>query len=50
MGARIKQEGLPPLGIHLLLGEDFRLMAQNQVRNLEEDRLALIETIVKRPF
>lgn len=50
MGARIKQEGLPPLGIHLLLGEDFRLMAQNQVRNLEEDRIALIETIVRRPF
>lgn len=50
MGARIKQEGLPRLGIHLLLGKDFRLMAQNQVRNLEEDRIALIETIVQRPL
>ncbi len=49
MGAKIKQDGLPRLGIHLLLGTDFRLMAQNQVRNLEEDRIALIETILKRP-
>ena len=49
MGAKIKQDGLPRLGIHLLLGEDFRLMAQNQVRNLEEGRIALIETIVMRP-
>jgi hypothetical protein len=40
---------LPRLGIHLLLGEDFRLMAQNQVRNLEEGRITLIETILQRP-
>ncbi len=50
MGERIKKSGLPRLGIHLLLGADFRLMAQNQVRNLEEDRIALIETIVRRPL
>ncbi len=50
MGAKIKQQGLPRLGIHLLLGADFGLMAQNQVRNLEEDRIALIETIVQRPL
>ena len=49
MNARIGSAGLPPLGIHLLLGEDFRLMAQNQVRNLEENRIALIEIIAKRP-
>jgi SAM-dependent methyltransferase len=50
MGERIKKSGLPRLGIHLLLGADFRQMAQNQVRNLEEDRIALIETIVRRPL
>jgi SAM-dependent methyltransferase len=49
MGAKIKQNGLPRLGIHLLLGADFRLMAKNQVRNLEENRIALIETSVRRP-
>ena len=49
MGAKIAQQGLPRLGIHLLLGPEFRRMAQNQVRNLEEDRIALIQTIVQRP-
>lgn len=49
MGAKIKQQGVSPLGIHLLLGADFKQMAYNQVRNLEEGRIALIETIVKRP-
>ncbi len=49
MAAKITRDGLPPLGIHLLMGEDFPLMAQNQVRNLEENRITLIETIVKRP-
>ena len=49
MSRKITRDGLPPLGIHLLLGEDFQLMAQNQVRNLEEKRIALIEAIVKRP-
>jgi SAM-dependent methyltransferase len=49
MGETIKDKGLPRFGIQLLLGEEFGLMAQNQVRNLEEDRIALIETIVKRP-
>ncbi len=49
MGAQISQKGLPCLGIHLLLGDEFRLMAQNQVRNLDEGRIALVETIVQRP-
>jgi ubiquinone/menaquinone biosynthesis C-methylase UbiE len=49
MGEKVSREGLPHLGIHLLLGEDFKLMARNQVRNLEEDRIALIEAIVRRP-
>jgi ubiquinone/menaquinone biosynthesis C-methylase UbiE len=46
---KLGRDGLPRLGIHLLLGEDFRQMVKNQVRNLEEDRIALIETIVQRP-
>lgn len=49
LGEKIRKEGAPPLGIHLLLGSDFRIMAQNQVRNLEEDRIALIEAVVRRP-
>jgi hypothetical protein len=49
LGEKIRTEGTPPLGIHLLLGPDFGLMAQNQVRNLEEDRVAIIEAVLKRP-
>lgn len=49
LGEKIRTEGPAPLGIHLLLGPDFRLMAQNQVKNLEEDRIALIEAVVRRP-
>ena len=49
LGEKIRTEGPAPLGIHLLLGPDFGLMAQNQVRNLEEDRVALIEAVVRRP-
>jgi ubiquinone/menaquinone biosynthesis C-methylase UbiE len=39
----------PPLGLHLLLGPEFRRMAHNQFLNLEEDRIALIEAVVRRP-
>lgn len=47
--SKISQEGLPSLGLQLLLGPDFRIMAHNQVLNLEEDRIALIEVVVRRP-
>lgn len=50
LGDKIRTEGYPPLGIHLLLGPDFRIMAQNQVRNLDEGRIALIEAVVRRPL
>jgi len=43
------QKGLPVFGLQLLLGPDFRLMAHNQVLNLEEDRIALIEVVARRP-
>jgi ubiquinone/menaquinone biosynthesis C-methylase UbiE len=49
MGEKIRAEGPPALGIHLLLGPDFRIMAHNQVRNLEEDRIAVIEAVARRP-
>ncbi len=42
------QGGSPPLGFHVLLGSDFRTMAQNQVRNLNEHRIVLIEVIARR--
>ena len=33
---------LPPLGLHLLLGDDYGAMVTNQVRNLEEDRIRIV--------
>lgn len=38
---RIRREGFPALGFHLLMGPDFREMAQNQGRNLAEGRISL---------
>ncbi len=45
---KIRSEGLPPLGFHVLLGLDFQTMAQNQRRNLEEDRIVLAQVCAKR--
>jgi len=44
-----KVGGTPPLGFHILLGPDFKTMARNQVRNLNENRICLIEAVVQRP-
>lgn len=49
MRDKIRQNGLPTFGLQLLLGPDFRLMAHNQILNLEEDRIALIEVVARRP-
>ncbi len=46
---KIRLEGVPSYGLQLLLGSDFRSMAHNQVLNLEEDRISLIEAVVRRP-
>jgi len=45
---KIQRDGLPPLGFHVLLGPDFRVMAQNQRRNLEEGRIVLAQVVARR--
>lgn len=45
---KIRKEGLPPLGFHLLMGPDFQVMAQNQRRNLEEGRIALAQVVARK--
>lgn len=45
LAERIRREGFPVLGFHLLMGDDFRVMAQNQGRNLEEGRISLGQII-----
>ena len=42
---------LPELGVHLLVGNDILTKAYNLHRNLNEERVSLIETVlVKPPF
>lgn len=45
-----KAQGGPrrPLGVHLIFGEAFGAMMENQRRNLEERRVALVEAICRR--
>ena len=50
MHDRMRKDGPPPLGLQLLLGQDFHRMAHNQFLNLMEDRIALIEAVVRRPL
>jgi MPBQ/MSBQ methyltransferase len=45
---KIHQQGFTPLGIHILLGPSFKVMAQNQRKNLEEDRIALVQIVAKK--
>jgi MPBQ/MSBQ methyltransferase len=45
---KIREEGLPALGFHVLLGTDFQAMAQNQGRNLQEGRIVLGQVVAKK--
>lgn len=45
----IKKHGRSALGYHILLGEDFPQMARNQLRSLNENRLALLQVVAERP-
>ena len=40
--------GMPPLGIHLLLGNDMMAMSQNQIRNLNESRIAIVQAVFQK--
>jgi MPBQ/MSBQ methyltransferase len=40
--------GLPPLGIHLLLGDDMVAMSRNQVLNLNEHRIAIYQAVFEK--
>jgi SAM-dependent methyltransferase len=48
LAEKIRKEGVPPLGFHVLLGSDFSAMAQNQRRNLEEARIVLAQIVARR--
>jgi ubiquinone/menaquinone biosynthesis C-methylase UbiE len=47
MTERLKTSGKPPLGFHILLGEQSSTMQQNQVLNLREGRICTVEFICR---
>jgi ubiquinone/menaquinone biosynthesis C-methylase UbiE len=47
--AKAAQEGAPPLGLHVLMGEDFPLMVRNVLASLEAGRIAAGEVVCRRP-
>ena len=40
---------LPPLGLHLVLGTDLGQMFRNLARNLQEDRVVVVQGVFERP-
>ena len=43
------EPNLPELGVHMLVGEDILTKAYNLHRNLDEERVSLIETVAIKP-
>jgi ubiquinone/menaquinone biosynthesis C-methylase UbiE len=43
------EQDLPELGVHLLVGNDIRTKAYNLRRNLDDERVSLIETVAVKP-
>jgi len=48
LAEKIRKEGFPSLGFHVLLGADFQVMAQNQGRNLQEGRIVLAQIVARK--
>ena len=48
LAEKIRKEGFPSLGFHLLLGGDFKAMAQNQGRNLQEGRIVVAQIVARK--
>lgn len=48
LAEKIRKEGFPPLGVHVLLGPDFQAMAENQGRNLQEGRIVLWQVVARK--
>ena len=44
-GREARPSGRPPLGLHILMGPEIRVMSKNLIRNLEENRVLLTEVI-----
>ena len=47
--ARIAGKSQPVLGLHLVMGPEFPVMAANLARNLKEGRAGLVQMIAEKP-
>lgn len=48
LAEKIRKDGFPSLGFHVLLGPEFKAMAQNQGLNLQEGRIALAQVVARK--
>ncbi|MCA8959339.1 MAG: methyltransferase domain-containing protein, partial [Planctomycetes bacterium] len=46
---RIRRDGPPPLGIHLLMGKSAALKLENITRNLEQGRIVVVQAVFTKP-
>jgi len=44
----LESGALPPLGLHILIGEAFPTVTKNMLRNLQEERLTLFNAVLQR--
>ena len=49
MAEPVGEPELPELGVHMLVGNDILIKAYNLHRNLDEERVSLIETVAIKP-
>jgi ubiquinone/menaquinone biosynthesis C-methylase UbiE len=42
----VENESLPPLGLHILIGPEFPVISRNMLRNLQEQRLRLLNAVL----
>ena len=45
----VGEQKLPKLGVHMLVGNDIKTKAYNLRRNLDDERVSLIETVAVKP-
>jgi len=46
---KVQREGPPPVGLHLLMGASTKEKMKNVVRNLREERIAIVSAVARKP-
>jgi SAM-dependent methyltransferase len=47
--AKVRREGPPPVGLHLLMGAGAKEKMENVVRNLREERIMILTAVARKP-